>query len=112
MPCFPIRRKFEEYQDCGQITKSDFRQIVCELQLGLDDELWQSYVEMNFRYADRQLRGRITVGQFLACYATLLSSHHHAQRCGGAASLTPAGSGAVATQPPTLTLRSPRWLFA
>lgn len=87
---------------------------MCDLQLGLDDEQRRRYVEMNFRYADRQLRGQITMGQFLACYATLLSSHHHAQRCGGAA--TPSaphqsGRGEIATQPPTLALRSPRWLF-
>lgn len=72
-----IRKKFKRYDlDLdGQINKADFESIVKELNLNLDAALLKQYVDINFRYADRNLRGLITFGQFLACYANFLYTY-------------------------------------
>lgn len=70
-------RKFHIYdKDAdGFINKDDFRSIVLDLKLNLEEDMVKNYTDMNFRFADRSFRGTISVGQFLACYATLLVMH-------------------------------------
>ena len=59
----------------GLINKAEFRQLVEELQLALDETFTSEYVEMNFRFADRSFRGGISLGQFLASHTKLLAMH-------------------------------------
>jgi len=58
----------------GLINKEEFGRLVGELQLALDETMCRNYVDMNFRFADRSFRGGISLGQFLASYATLLAT--------------------------------------
>ncbi|KAK3260009.1 hypothetical protein CYMTET_31024 [Cymbomonas tetramitiformis] len=70
------RLKFQQYDadKDGFITKADFARIIQQLHMQLDEKMFQSYVDMNFRFADRDFRGAVSFGQFLACYATFLVS--------------------------------------
>mmetsp|Transcript_19545 Transcript_19545/g.66468 ORF Transcript_19545/g.66468 Transcript_19545/m.66468 type:complete len:244 (-) Transcript_19545:470-1201(-) len=72
-----VRSRFREFDtdNDGLITKKDFTAIVLQLNLNLDPIMAKSYIDINFRYVDRNFTGKITFGQFLACYANFLQSH-------------------------------------
>jgi Ca2+-binding EF-hand superfamily protein len=63
----------------GMINKAQFGNIIKELDLKLTPLMLKQYVDVNFKFVDRTLRGKISFGQFLACYANFLYSYEISQ---------------------------------
>lgn len=61
------------------IDRAQFGRIIAGLDLALTPLMQRQYVDVNFRFVDRALRGKITFGQFLACYANFLYSYEISQ---------------------------------
>ena len=77
-------RKFLRHDDNsdGLIDRQQFGNIIKELDLKLSPLLLQQYISTNFSFVDRELAGKISFGQFLACYANFLYSYEISQvRC-------------------------------
>lgn len=76
-----MRRKFArcDADGDGLIDRAQFGAIIAALDLALSPAMQRQYVDVNFRFVDRALRGRISFGQFLACYANFLYSYEISQ---------------------------------
>jgi Ca2+-binding EF-hand superfamily protein len=76
--------KCDEDND-GMINKTQFGNIIKELDLKLTPLMLKQYVDVNFKFVDRTLQGKISFGQFLACYANFLYSYEISQVSSGTA---------------------------
>jgi Ca2+-binding EF-hand superfamily protein len=88
-PCclLQVGKKFikcDEDKD-GMINKTQFGNIIKELDLKLSPLMLKQYVDVNFKFVDRTLQGKISFGQFLACYANFLYSYEISQVSSGTA---------------------------
>jgi Ca2+-binding EF-hand superfamily protein len=81
MPSLKVARKFArcDKQGKGLITRTDFGEIVKDLDLKLTPAMLKQYIDVNFSFVDRALQGRISFGQFLSCYANFLYSYEISQ---------------------------------
>lgn len=61
------------------INKAAFAKIVDGLNLKLSPAMQKNYIDVNWRFVDRALQGRISFGQFLSCYANFLYSYEISQ---------------------------------
>ena len=61
------------------INKAQFSGIIKDLDLKLSPLMLRQYVDVNFKFVDRALAGKIAFGQFLACYANFLYSFEISQ---------------------------------
>jgi hypothetical protein len=76
--------KCDEDKD-GMINKTQFGNIIKELDLKLTPLMLKQYVDVNFKFVDRTLQGKISFGQFLACYANFLYTYEISQVSSGTA---------------------------
>ena len=60
----------------GFITKAEFTSIIMDLQMNMEPSMVRQYVEINFKFADRSLKGVVSFGQFLSTYSNFLLSHN------------------------------------
>ena len=86
-----VHLKFTRYDSDGDgcITKSEFTSIIMDLHLNMEKDMVEKYVNINFKFADRSLKGVVSFGQFLSTYSNFLLSHNirgaqAAQRAGPA----------------------------
>jgi Ca2+-binding EF-hand superfamily protein len=64
--------KFDEDHD-GMIDKAQFGHIIKSLDLNLSPMIMKQYIDVNFKFVDRNLQGRISCGAFLACLTSCLA---------------------------------------
>jgi hypothetical protein len=64
--------KSSDLDENAQISLSGVMGIARDM--GLESENLQHFAETNFRFVDTSINGRISVGQFLTCFAGLLYS--------------------------------------
>lgn len=76
-----VGKKFskEDPEETGLINKAAFARIVAGLDLKLSPAMQKNYIDVNWRFVDRALQGRISFGQFLSCYANFLYSYEISQ---------------------------------
>eukprot|EP00892_Ulva_mutabilis_P003368 jgi/Ulvmu1/1402/UM011_0130.1 len=76
-----VGKKFskEDMEGNGLINKAAFARIVAGLDLKLSPAMQKNYIDVNWRFVDRALQGRISFGQFLSCYANFLYSYEISQ---------------------------------
>ena len=61
------------------INKAQFANIIKELDLKLSPMMLKNYIDINFKFVDRTLQGKLSFGQFLASYANFMYSYEIAQ---------------------------------
>lgn len=103
-----VSGRFNRFAEDGLITRAGFARIVDDLGLALTPDMRKEYVNANFRFVDRALTGRISFGQFLACYANFLYSYEISAGMRRRREDEHAAQ-ASATRPLQLGSRSPAW---